>query len=483
MFKEKEDVIRKAMVIFDGFVMAGSFVAAYLLRQHFHIFYKLDLVPHTKVVTQMVTPLSNYLVVLFIVIPIWCAILAANGMYSSMRTRKINEIIYIILKSAFFTVLFFGAFTFLFKLKFVSRIFFGLFILTGFFLILAEKISIFAIMHYVRKQGYNFRRLLVVGTGERALKFIKMTNNHPEWGLKITGVIDDEPGRQGKLVSDKSTIGALGNLQNILHDNPIDEVVFMVPRSRLQSIENSLYICETEGVKATIAVDLFELKIAKSRQTDIEGIPLITFETTFAHEWQLFIKRGLDIIVSVFFLVILSPLFLAVSILIKLTSPGPVLFLQKRIGLHGRKFILYKFRTMYENAHLKLSELSGLNEQKGPVFKIKDDPRVTSLGKFLRKFSIDEFPQIINILLGHMSLVGPRPPLAKEVALYKPWQRRRLSMRPGLTCFWQISGRNEVTFEQWMELDLKYLDNWSLFLDFIILLKTIPAVLFGKGAY
>ena len=371
----------------------------------------------------------------------------------------------------------------MFKLKFVSRVFFGLFILTGFFLILAEKISIFVIMHYVRKQGYNFRRLLVVGTGERALKFIKMTSNHPEWGLKITGVIDDEPGRQGKLVSDKSIIGALGNLQNILHDNPIDEVVFMVPRSRLQSIENSLYICETEGVKATIAVDLFELKIAKSRQTDIEGLPLITFETTFAHEWQLFIKRGLDIIVSAFFLLILSPLFLAVSILIKLTSPGPVLFLQKRIGLHGRKFILYKFRTMYENAHLKLSELSGLNEQKGPVFKIKDDPRVTSLGKFLRKFSIDEFPQIINILLGHMSLVGPRPPLAKEVALYKPWQRRRLSMRPGLTCFWQISGRNEVTFEQWMELDLKYLNNWSLFLDFIILLKTIPAVLFGKGAY
>jgi len=180
---------------------------------------------------------------------------------------------------------------------------------------------------------------------------------------------------------------------------------------------------------------------------------------------------------------LLSPLFLFVTLLIKLTSSGPIFFKQKRIGLNGREFVLYKFRTMYKDAEKQQKMLEALNEMDGPVFKIRKDPRITPVGKFLRKFSIDELPQLFNVFIGHMSLIGPRPPLPNEVIQYETWQRRRLSMRPGITCLWQISGRNEIDFEEWMRLDLEYLDNWSLWVDIKILVKTIPVVLFGSGAY
>jgi lipopolysaccharide/colanic/teichoic acid biosynthesis glycosyltransferase len=182
-------------------------------------------------------------------------------------------------------------------------------------------------------------------------------------------------------------------------------------------------------------------------------------------------------------MIALSPLFLLTAILIRATSKGPVFYIQKRMGLNGRKFVLYKFRSMYKGSHLKLSELSHKNEMKGPIFKIKNDPRITPIGRILRKFSIDELPQLFNVFAGQMSLVGPRPPLPSEVKKYELWQRRRLSMRPGLTCLWQISGRNRIGFDDWMKLDLEYIDNWSLWLDFKILCKTVPVVLFGVGAY
>jgi exopolysaccharide biosynthesis polyprenyl glycosylphosphotransferase len=227
---------------------------------------------------------------------------------------------------------------------------------------------------------------------------------------------------------------------------------------------------------------LFDVKIAKARLTQLEDVPLLTFETVVAKEGQLFVKRIIDFVVSAVLLVLLAPVFIIVALAIKFNSKGPVLYRQTRVGLNGRKFTLYKFRTMFEGAEEKLTELEKLNEMGGPVFKMKKDPRITRLGRYLRKFSIDEFPQLFNVLVGHMSLVGPRPPIPEEVVQYEPWQRRRLSMRPGLTCIWQVSGRNKIDFDDWMKLDLKYLDNWSLWLDFTIIMKTIPVVFFGIGA-
>ena len=350
-------------------------------------------------------------------------------------------------------------------------------------LLLLEKIAVFSIMHHVRRRGFNYRRLLVVGTGSRAANFIKKIQSHPEWGLQILGAIDDEPDREFEKGKDIKIIGPLKDLSKILRRHAVDEVVFVVPRLRLNHIEDAVYACEIVGIKATIAADLFDSKIARSRLECIDDIPLITFETTVAKEWQLFIKRAMDIVISGLSIILLTPLFFIVAILIKLTSRGPALFKQERSGLNGRKFVLYKFRTMYKGADKKLSELKTLNEMEGPVFKIKKDPRIMPIGRILRKFSIDELPQLFNVFAGHMSLIGSRPPIPKEVAQYESWQRRRLSMRPGITCLWQTSGRNKIDFNEWIKLDLEYLDKWSLWLDFKILVKTIPVVLFGIGAY
>ncbi|MCK4946990.1 MAG: sugar transferase [Candidatus Aureabacteria bacterium] len=483
MLHERDKVVRRAMIILDAFIVSLSFVYAFFLRQYFHSYYRLDIFSSVQVVEYMPVSLKKYSVVLFLALFVWGGMLYLNNMYGSMRRKAIFEIIWIVIKSAFFTAVVFGSMIFFFKLRFVSRMFFAIFMTVSPAFVLLEKIAVFNIMRYARKQGYNFRRLLVVGTGKRAADFIEKVKNRSEWGLKILGVVCDEPGRGVKKVRGIDVIGDIKDLPLMLYGRAVDEVVFVVPRSRLNHIEKALYTCETKGVKATVAVDLFNLKLAKSRQTEIDGMPLLTFETTVAREWEFFIKRAIDIILSGFALIILSPVFALTALMVKLTSYGPVLFVQKRVGLNGRTFSLYKFRSMYKKASEKLTELEVMNEMSGPVFKMKQDPRITRVGKFLRKFSIDEFPQFFNVLLGHMSLIGPRPPLPEEVAKYEFWQSRRLSMRPGLTCLWQISGRNKVDFNEWMKLDLRYLDNWSLWLDFKIFVKTIPVVLFGIGGY
>jgi exopolysaccharide biosynthesis polyprenyl glycosylphosphotransferase len=232
-----------------------------------------------------------------------------------------------------------------------------------------------------------------------------------------------------------------------------------------------------------VAVDYFELKFSRGKQTDMYGFPMMTFDSTPDKIGHLFIKRIFDVIISGLALVLLFPFFLIISIVIKLTSDGSVFFRQERCGLYGRKFNLYKFRTMVKDAEQKLDELRKHNEMAGPVFKMSNDPRLVPMGVFLRRFSIDELPQLWNVFRGDMSLVGPRPPLPKEVKEYDYWQRRRLSMKPGLSCLWQIKGRNKITdFNEWMKLDLEYIDKWSLGLDLNILLRTIPVVLFGVGA-
>ena len=274
-------------------------------------------------------------------------------------------------------------------------------------------------------------------------------------------------------------------MPEIINRKIIDEIVFIVPRSWLNKIEDTMLYCESAGIKVNLAVNIFELKFSKAKQTDLQGFPLLTFETTTAKVGHLFIKRVLDFICSGIGLIVLSPLFLIVSMFIKMTSEGPVFFKQERCTLYGRKFMFYKFRTMVVDAEERLKELAEYNEMDGPVFKMTNDPRVTKIGKWLRKSSIDELPQLWNVLKGDMSLVGPRPPLIPEVENYDTWQRRRLSMRPGITCIWQSCGRNKIVdFKEWMKLDLEYIDNWSLSLDFKILFKTIPVVWYrGQVVY
>ena len=481
MIKEYEAFVKRMMIIADMLVIAGSFILTYFLRKNIYSFYKLDLFP-SRVVMGTIYPLDKYLWLLLIILPVWYGLLNSQGLYDSFRTKRFTDIVWIITKAGFLATLITGTLIFIFKLTYVSRIFVVLFSVIGVSLLNLEKIAIIQGFKHARLVENNYRHLLVVGTGKRAKKFIQMVKEHPEWGIKIVGVIDDEPDKVGMDVLNLKVIGLLKDIPDILHEKIVDEVVFIIPRSWLSRVEESILSCEKEGIKVSVAVDLFDFRIGKLQATDLGGIPLMRLETTPGSPWQLFIKIVCDATVSLAALILLSPVLLLTAIAIKLTSPGPIFFRQERNGMNGRKFTLLKFRSMVFGAEKMQEELRALNEMDGPVFKIKNDPRMTKIGKFLRRTSLDEMPQLINVLKGDMSLVGPRPPIPGEVTNYETWQRRRMSMRPGMTCFWQISGRNEVSFEEWMKLDLEYIDNWSLWLDFKILLKTIPVVLFGTGA-
>jgi len=274
-------------------------------------------------------------------------------------------------------------------------------------------------------------------------------------------------------------------LNSVIANHPIDEVLVALPMDKYGSlVETIVHECEEQGIIVRVRTGMSRLQIARSSMDELEGVPVMTFQSGPPDSWQLIMKRGIDILGSVALLVALAPLFALVMLLIRLESQGSIFFAQERIGLNKRRFRMLKFRTMVDGADRLQHMLEDLNEADGPVFKIKKDPRITRVGKFLRRFSIDEFPQLINVLLGDMSLVGPRPLPVRDVERIDiRWQKRRFSIKPGLTCLWQVSGRSEIGFNEWVRLDLDYIDRWSLGLDLLILLKTIPAVFKGPGAY
>jgi exopolysaccharide biosynthesis polyprenyl glycosylphosphotransferase len=468
MLKERETVLRRFLILVDSVVISLAYLLAFLLR---------------GLIKEGDITLFRFLIALVIAIPYWCLTLYANGIYLSMRTRSYLEILWALIKSAVMTFLMLGTFIFLFKLTFMSRLFFLLFIGLSLLFIWVEKTAIFMSAHYVRRQGLNTRRLLIVGTGKRAVEFVKRVDRHPEWGFEVVGAVDDEPSRGIHQVGRLAVLGNFEDIPSIFHREAVDEVVFVVPRSRLNSLQGAIDDCETEGVVVTVAVDLFDTKLARSSVTELDGLPLLHFKTTRAKEWELLLKRLFDFVIAGAGIIVLSPLFLILSILIKVSSRGPVFFKQARLGLSGRRFTLYKFRTMRLGAQDVLSDVADLNQMTTPEFRDKKTRWITPVGRFMRKFSLDELPQLFNVFIGHMSIVGPRPTVPDEVEKYKDWHRRRFSMKPGITCLWQVNGRNNVAFEDWMKLDLEYLDSWSLWLDAKILLKTVPVVLFGIGAY
>jgi exopolysaccharide biosynthesis polyprenyl glycosylphosphotransferase len=274
-------------------------------------------------------------------------------------------------------------------------------------------------------------------------------------------------------------------LNSVIADQPVDEVLVALPIDKYGPlVEMIVRQCEEQGIIVRVRTEMSRLQVARSYVDELQGVPVMTIQSGPADSWQLIMKRVIDVVGSAVLLVALAPLFAVVAWLIRKDSPGPVFFTQERIGFNKRPFRLIKFRTMVEGADHQQSTLEHLNEAAGPVFKIKSDPRVTRVGKFLRRFSIDELPQLVNVLKGDMSLVGPRPlPLRDFDRFDTQWHKRRLSVKPGMTCLWQVNGRSNITFDHWVQMDLEYIDNWSLGLDMKILLKTIPAILRGSGAY
>ncbi len=343
------------------------------------------------------------------------------------------------------------------------------------------RVPIFFLLRSIRRRGRNFRNVLIIGAGPRAREARETMEGHPEWGLRITGYVDDGEGDFVPSVPDDQ-IHKLIDLPSLLRDKSVDEVLVACPRRMIDTLESVVAECALIGVPVTLLTDLFGLELPPPRVGRFDRRGTLSYAPVHHDESALVMKRGLDIVGAAVGLALSAPILAAAAAAIKFTSPGPILFFQTRCGVNGRRFMMPKLRTMVTDAEALLPQLSHLNEMDGPVFKIKDDPRVTPVGRFLRKWSIDELPQFWSVLIGDMSLVGPRPPIPSEVVQYQGSERRRLSMRPGLTCLWQVSGRNDVQFDEWMRLDLEYIDTWSVGQDFRILLRTVPQVLFARGS-
>lgn len=478
--RKKERLIVRMHLFLDMIITIASFLSAYYLRKF--------VLPSGGIAGLNITP--NYYIVLLLIIIIWIIVFALFNVYAGFSEKSYLEIVKDIIKTTSVGMIVVISVLFLFNMKEVSRLLLGIFYSTNTIFLLISKRLILVILRKYGQNRHNFHNILIVGSKRRAEGAIGLINSSRK-GYNIIGCLDTHIDKVGLEVKDGvKIIGTMDDLKGIMLKHVIDEVIFAMPLKDIESVQVYMLLIEMIGVKVRIFPDwhiysvLYQPGIAKIFFDDFHGIPTMLITATTSKHRDLLLKSFIDFSASAFGLLIISPLLILISLLIKIVSPGgKVLFSQQRLGLNGRTFNVYKFRTMVPNAEELLVQLKEKNEVDGPAFKIKKDPRIIPfIGTFLRKTSLDELPQFFNILKGEMSLVGPRPPIPSEVEQYDVWQRRRLSMKPGLTCLWQISpNRNDVSFNKWMEMDLQYIDNWSLWLDFEILWKTVKVVFAGEG--
>jgi exopolysaccharide biosynthesis polyprenyl glycosylphosphotransferase len=473
MIRRKYRIATLIYASLESLVTVLSFLTAYLLRDH---------LPSS--LFGELFPFENYLGLLVVILILW------NILFALIRIRKQGlaqdwfEVIQEVSLTVFAGTVLISAAIFVLKYEFISRPFIAIFAVVNFLFLCAFQIYARAGVNQFTHILDGERQAIIVGTNDKAAKVAEALEEAHEWGYRLVGVVRAPNGATDATVDSRLRrypFIEIERLTEVLRNHVVDEVIFVVDKEALARLEEIFLICEEEGIKTRVMLSFFPHVTSKIYLEALQDLPLLTFSTTPENVFLLFIKNIFDVLASAFALVLLAPFLCLVALLIKVTSPGPVIFRQVRCGLGGRKFVLYKFRSMILEAEEVKDTLHHLNEMSGPVFKLSKDPRCTPIGKWLRKFSIDELPQLVNILKGDMSFVGPRPPIPEEVEHYERWQRRRLRMKPGLTCLWQTQGRNDIDFDEWMKLDLQYIDSWSLLLDFKICLRTIPIVLLGRG--
>jgi exopolysaccharide biosynthesis polyprenyl glycosylphosphotransferase len=464
MLKEKERVVNNVLAFADAIVAWFSLDAAlYLYFGQFTFLNNKDSI-----------------ILHLLVLLIWIVLSKAFRINELYRSRPYSILLINVIATTAVGIGFLALAVFAFNLYYIGVkpiLFFGGISAT---LLALEKVLLYAYMKNARTKGFNSRSILIIGDSS-AQDFIGQILKNKEWGYRIIGIIGDEELKE-KVGEIAPFLPQDTNVDELLANKAVDEVVYFQQKARMEEIMSLLTCCNELGVIFRMSSPFFNILSNKTHLHYFDTTPMLTISNTPMDYLMLKMKSVFDFVVSFFAIAMLSPVFIFIAVTIKMTSKGPVFFKQKRVGVRGRKFWVYKFRTMVTNAEELKDKLMDQNEMDGPVFKIARDPRITGIGHFLRKTSLDELPQFFNVLLGDMSIVGPRPPVPNEVKEYERWQLRRLSMKPGITCIWQISpSRNDVSFEEWMRMDLQYIDNWSLRLDFVLILKTVRTMLRADG--
>jgi len=479
MLREQAKLVVRLHRLLDVLIAAGAFVSAYFIKLYY--------LPQGL---RGLTTAPNYYIVLLLVIIIWYPVFSIYGVYQSYRTQKLSRIYWNTFKASSCGILVLVLAMYAFKITDVSRIMLGIFYGLNMAFLWTSKTIVYQVLKRFRSRGYNFRNVLIAGSGRGAEDIIDAIGDRLGAGYRIVGCLERNENQIGMNVKNGvKVINTYNALERLLMEEVVDELIFATSLNNVPDVRKHIDLAEKMGVTVRILPQWYirrlgiKPRVGMLRIEEFLGIPTMAINCTPAYRGEIVIKNFIDYTVAAVVLILAFPFWVLIAAGIKLSSPGPVLFKQERVGQNRRRFKLYKFRTMAEHAEEKRKTLEALNESDGPVFKIKKDPRVIPyIGTFLRRTGLDEMPQLINVLKGELSIVGPRPPLAPEVEKYDMWQRRRLSMKPGLTCLWQCSrNRNQISFADWMEMDLKYIDNWSLKLDFKILAMTVLAVLTGSG--
>jgi len=477
VFDRRSKLLSTVTLLHDLGVTCIAFVVAYLLR---------TLLVHSEFFSKRlpgIYPFSHYLPLLATFLIIWAIVGYFSSFYRDLElSNPIQLVLNIVSQLAIVLVVIYAG-LYLLRLGDVSRTYVLLIGAVDFVLLLVGRAASYWGVSLMRDRLRRYHYLLIVGCGPRGREMATLIEESRGMGLRLIGFVDPDAAGPPAPKLGRYDVFPLDAVGNILQNHVVDEIVFAVNLQELARLEPLMRHCADLGIRTRVQLEFLPPAYSRIYLENFRDVQLLSLSSAPDSELHLFFKRVFDVVLSFASLVVLSPLMLAIAAMIRITSPGPVLFRQTRCGLGGRRFTLHKFRSMINNAEQMRAELHQLNELDGPVFKISDDPRITPVGRWLRRFSLDELPQLWNVFCGDMSFVGPRPAVPDEVDQYEDWQRRRLRMRPGLTCTWVLEGRNQLDFNRWMQLDLKYIDNWSLWLDAKIFLRTIPIVLSGRGAY
>ncbi|MSN25627.1 MAG: exopolysaccharide biosynthesis polyprenyl glycosylphosphotransferase [Geobacter sp.] len=469
MLKQQAALFNRITQIIDIVLIMGAFAAAHAIR---------------NISVPTLGPLLDHLWIMLVVLPTWHFLMSQFYLYASIRTLSIPQIIISLIKVHLIGGIITASAIYLIQPHGFRRILFMLFILLSFVTLAIGKLLLKGILSYMRRRGYNTRNLLIIGSKERRSAFIQLIREHTQWGLCISGIYQPQHPFNIDSNDESPPLGNVDNLVAICKSKPVDEVIFCLNRNEIQNIDDYVFEMEQMGITVRMVLDVYEVHRTRREVAMFHGeMPILTLHCMMFDATQLFFKRCLDVFGSIIGLIINCIMFPFIALAIKLDSPGPLMFGQERVGEHGRLFTCWKYRSMYVDAEDRKKDLSHLNEMQGAIFKIKNDPRITRVGHFIRKTSLDELPQFWNVLCGDMSLVGTRPPTPDEVSKYENWHRRRISIKPGITGLWQISGRNQIQdFDSIVRLDLEYIDKWNIWLDIRILIKTVKVVFVREGS-